>query len=818
VDSAEVDLAALLGRLTLEQKVRLLTGADFWSLPPEPAIGLRAVVLSDGPSGVRGRAWDERDTSASLPCGTAIAASWDDGLAERIGALLASQARGKGVDVVLAPTVNLHRSPLGGRHFECMSEDPLLTARIGTAYVRGLQAAGVAATAKHYVANDAETDRFSVDVRVDERTLREVYLAPFERMVTEGGAWLVMAAYNSVNGVTMTEHDLLIRPLKEDWGFDGVVVSDWTAARSTDGTGRAGLDLVMPGPHGPWGADLVEAVRAGRVPESAVDEKVRRLIRLAARVGALDGVAPAAPVPVPPPRPAVGTLLRRAAAAGMVLLSNVDNVLPLDPARLRRVAVLGPNAAPGRGQGGGSAGVLADYLISPLDGLRAALEPEVRVEYALGAAAGYGLEALTAAQVSHPDSGERGLRVRFCDREGTPLREEHRTGGRLIWLGDEILTRAATLEVAGRLRLDEGGPVRVGLAGIGAFRLTAGDRVLVDEVVMPEGTDLGAAFLNPPQRSAVLDLTAGEAVDLVLTYELVGLPAVTVLLGVERVPRPDEEELAAAVAVARAADAAIVVVGTSEREESEGVDRTGLALPGRQDDLVRAVAAANPRTLVVVNSGAPVALPWREEVAAVLLTWFPGQEFGNALADVLLGIVEPGGRLPTTWGATEAEVPVLATAPVDGRLDYAEGIHVGYRAWLRHRAAPAYWFGHGLGYTTWVFEAMRLREPAADGTGGGVRVRLRNTGGRLGREVVQAYLARPDSIVERPRQWLAGYTAVWAEPGETVEVEVALEPAAWRYWSAETGTWAVEPGEYVLAVGRSVVDLPLTGWISLTSD
>src|SRR3954462_12846588 len=284
--SADARAEEALGRLDLERKVRLLTGASQWRTHGEPLVGLRAMLLSDGPAGVRGEHWDERDTSASLPSPTALAASFDERLVERLGALLAAEARRKDVDVLLAPGVNLHRSPLGGRNFEYFSEDPLLSGRIGAAYVRGVQAGGVAATVKHYVANESETDRMTVDARVDERTLRELYLAPFEHILRTAGMWAVMAAYNSVNGTTMTESPLLSAPLEEEWGFDGLVMSDWTAARSTDAAGRAALDLAMPGPGGPWGDVLVEAVRAGRVPEAAIDAKVRRILRLAPRGGA----------------------------------------------------------------------------------------------------------------------------------------------------------------------------------------------------------------------------------------------------------------------------------------------------------------------------------------------------------------------------------------------------------------------------------------------------------------------------------------------------------------------------------------------------
>src|SRR3954463_78654 len=281
--------------LTLEQKVRLLTGADFWSLYPEPAVGLRRLVVSDGPAGGRGETWDERGTSAHVPSPTALAATWDETRIERLGRLLAAECRRKGVDVLLAPTINLHRTPYGGRHFECFSEDPLLTARIGAAYVGGLQEEGVAATVKHFVANDSETERFSLDARVAERALRELYLAPFEDIVATVHPWAVMAAYNGVNGATMTESPMLADVLKGEWDWDGLVMSDWYATRSTEPAGNAALDLAMPGPAGPWGDALVAAVREGRVGEAAIDDRIRRILRLAARVGALDGAEPSTP-------------------------------------------------------------------------------------------------------------------------------------------------------------------------------------------------------------------------------------------------------------------------------------------------------------------------------------------------------------------------------------------------------------------------------------------------------------------------------------------------------------------------------------------
>ncbi|WP_439331896.1 beta-glucosidase [Nonomuraea deserti] len=920
------------------------------------------MVLSDGPSGIRGVTWDERDPAVNLPSATALAATWDVATAHAYGAVLAAEARRKGAHVVLGPTINLHRSPLGGRHFEAYSEDPLLTADLAAAYVRGVQSLGVAATPKHYVGNDFETGRFTANVVVSERALRELYLAAFEKAVVEGRAWVVMSAYNAVNGATMTENPLLAEPLCGEWGFDGVVVSDWWAARSTVPAALARQDLAMPGPDGPWGDALVAAVRDGRVPEAAVDEKVRRLLRLAARVGALDTPTPAtgtrddlttAPdsatgardgsTPALDPAtgardgstpaldPATGTrdgrtpacgtstgappatapavsvedgavLARRVAADGMVLVRN-EGELPWPAPGPRSVAVIGHNALQFRSQGGGSATVTPPYVISPLDGLRAAL-PDAEITWTLGAVTQEGLAALPITRLTDPVSGEPGVRARFLDSGGRELLCENRRSSDLARLGGSRPAGTTSVEVTTRYLVRAPGTVRLGVAGAGFATLAVdGVRVLERELVH-EGEDFGGGLVSPPHASVTVELAAGEAR---LTARLDGVPrgnGLTLTLGEDLAPASptpgtagthdaatpetagtrtdtpaadatttnttntdptntdtvmmdaarasadvtttygasadatdtDEtsvnttgaggmdagevkavetdagemdagevEAVEAAVAAARRAEVAVVVVGTSPEIEREAADRATLALPGAQDRLVRAVAAANPRAVVVVNAGAPVLMPWRNEVAAVLLGWFGGQEFGDALADVLLGAAEPGGRLPTTWPGEEADVPVLETAPVDGVVAYDEGVHVGYRAWLRAGTEPAYAFGHGLGYTSW-----ELTDLAA--TPGEVSLTVRNTGGRAGKHVVQVYLSRESSAVDRPVRWLAGYAVVRAGAGQAERVTILLARRAFQHWD---GGWRTEPGEFTVHAGASVADLPLTARISV---
>ncbi|MEU3604729.1 glycoside hydrolase family 3 C-terminal domain-containing protein [Streptomyces sp. NPDC035033] len=805
----EAAVEAALAQLDLDTKAWLLGGRDMWSLPAVPEIGLAPIVMSDGPVGVRGVRWTADDPSVALPSPTALAAAWDPALARRAGRLLAQEARRKGVHVLLAPTVNLHRTPLGGRHFEAYSEDPYLTGAVGTGYVRGVQDGGVGTTVKHFVANDAETDRFTVDNKVAPRPLRELYLAPFEAIVAGARPWGVMTAYNRVNGVTMTEHRYLVEEvLRGEWGFDGFNVSDWMAARSTTGAVAGGLDVAMPGPHTVYGEALAAAVRAGEVEESAVDAAVRNVLRLAARVGALEG-APAAVAE--PPAPIDGdALAREIARRGFVLLRNENGALPLRPGT---VALSGAAARDARVLGGGSAQVFPEHVVSPLDGLTAAL-----AELPGGARLTYAVGADPSDELAPAGQGFT-LRAICRDADGEVLGEGTLPNGQVQWIGDDLpagVTRdaLASVEVTGVFTPRESGAHAFGTRGLGAFTLTVAGRELFDGVQeMGPETDPFEAFFGSPVERGTVELTAGETVEVSLKHTLAEefaapLPAVMFSF-VHLAPRRDPDELIAeAVEAARTADTAVVVVATTERVESEGFDRRDLALPGRQDDLVRAVAAANPNTVVVVNAGSPVELPWRDDVAAILLTWFPGQEGGAALADVLTGAEEPGGRLPTTWPAALADAPVTEVTPTDGELAYTEGLFIGYRAWDRAGAVPAYPFGHGLGYTTWSYERLEATPEA-------VTVRLTNTGDRPGRETVQLYLAPVADTVERPARWLAAFAGVEAAPGETVETTIPLPRRAFEIWDEEKHAWTPVPGRYEVHAAHSLADSRLAATVEL---
>ncbi|GAA2521429.1 beta-glucosidase family protein [Streptomyces longisporus] len=804
-DSArEAAVDAALGKLDLDAKARLLSGQDMWSLPALPEIGLKSLVMSDGPIGVRGVRWTADDPSVALPSPTALAATWDPQLARRAGTLLAQEARRKGVHVLLAPTVNLHRSPLGGRHFEAYSEDPYLTGLIGTGYVQGVQSGGVGTTVKHFVANDAETDRFTVNNLVSRRALRELYLAPFELIVENAHPWGIMTAYNTVNGTTMTEHRHLVNEvLRGEWGFDGYNVSDWMAARSTVGAIEGGLDVAMPGPQTVYGAPLAQAVRDGKVEEAVVDEAVRNVLRLAARVGALESAEPAVTA-LPEPVDGIA-LAREIARRAFVLVRNENNALPLKPGT---VALIGAAARDARVLGGGSATVFPARIVSPLDGLTAAL-PEGTLSYAVGA------DPTTELAVA--DKGFE-LRAVCRDADGNVIGTASAPSGQIQWMGSDLPEgvthdRLHTVELTGTFTPRETGLHTFGIKGTGHFTLTVDGTTYYDDLQGPaDDSDPFEAFFGAPVPRAQAELTAGRPVEVSLTYvyalpEDFPLKVVAFALAHLEPQRDGDELIAEAVEAARAADTAVVVVATTDRVESEGFDRKDLDLPGRQDDLVRAVAAANPNTVVVVNSGSPVELPWRDEVAAVLLSWFPGQEGGAALADVLTGAYEPGGRLPTTWGSL-SDAPVTQVVPERGELAYTEDVFIGYRAWEKQGRTPSYPFGHGLGYTDWTYESVEV-----DGTTATIRVR--NCGERAGREVVQVYLAPAEPGPDRPARRLAGFAGVEAAPGETAEAVIEIPRRAFEVWDEETNSWSFVKGSYEIQVSRSITDRRLTATINV---
>jgi len=796
------DVEVLLARLTLDEKAALTAGADFWTLVSIDRVGIPPVRVTDGPNGARGSALFGLggETAVCAPCGSALGATWDPALVERVGVMLGEEALTKACRVLLAPTVNLHRSPLAGRNFECPSEDPLLSGKTAAAFVRGVQSQGVVTTVKHFAGNDAEFERHTMNSVIDERALRELYLVPFELAVREGGALGVMTAYNRLNGPHCSEHqELLTRILRGEWGFEGFVLTDWLSAGSTGGSSSAGVDLEMPGPARFFGSFLADAVRAGEVEEATLDAQAGHLLRVFERVGALDDPADWTSTSID--RPEHRALAREAAASSMVLLRN-DGVLPFDATAIRTLAVLGPNAQRPQMMGGGSANLAPHYRISPLDALRARLGAGVDVRYERGVDIDR-----TAPSVDTSFAADF-----FAGRElAGPV-----VGGRTFSDGRLLLIDSAPEGVdiadfsfrgAANYTPDETGPHTVSLVQMGG-----GARVLVDGVVIIDGIadppGPGTEFfgMGSAEVEAVLELEVGRPVELVVEFvERDGFFLRGAKIGLRRPSPPDL--LDRAVAAAAAADAAVVVVGTNDDWESEGHDRATMDLPGRQDELVTRVIAAQPNTVVVVNTGAPVTMPWADDAPAIVQAWFGGQELANALADVITGDAEPAGRLPTTFPQLVEHNPSFGNFPGEnGEVRYGEGLLMGYRWYDARRLPTRFPFGHGLSYSTYAMGEPRVG--ADDGEHVTLHVPVTNTGTRRGAEVVQCYVAppRPTRLVRPPKE-LKAFAKVWLDPGESTTVTLALDQRAFSYWDPTQPGWRVDPGTYELCVGRSSADI-----------
>jgi len=799
----------LVARLTLDQKASLTAGHDLWSTVAVPEAGIPEVRVTDGPNGARGASvpGSAGATAVCVPCGAALGATWDLPLMERVGEMLGREARSKQCRVLLAPTVNIHRSPLAGRNFECYSEDPLLSGRIAAAFIRGVQSRDVATTVKHFVGNDAEFERMTISSVIDERTLREIYLLPFEIAVREGGSLGVMTSYNRVNGEYCTDRaDLLADVLRDEWGFEGFVITDWFAATDTVRSSMAGTDLEMPGPARAFGARLAERVRGGELDEAFVDAQVRRLLTVFERLGALDD---------PPPGPERSedlpehrALAREAATSSMVLLRN-DGLLPVDLGSLTSVAVVGPNADRAQIMGGGSASLSVHYRVTPLDAIRARLGADVTVTHERGCVIDRTVPPLAGASITRAD-GTAGLDVEFfvgTEAEGEAVHRGQLSSSRILLLGPppEVGTDAFSLVATGRYTPDETGTHTFTLIQAGRARLFVDGEIVIDGVEDPPGRGSDFFGFGSEEVEAPVELTAGRPVDVRIEYSSASSVGVHgVKIGCRPPIAPDL--LDRAVRAAADSDLAVVVVGTNDDWESEGHDRTELALPGDQDELVRRVVEANPNTVVVLNTGAPVALDWADDAPAVLQIWFGGQEMADALVDVLGGDADPGGRLPTTYPLALEDNPSYGNFPgADGEVRYEEGVFVGYRWYDTHDVPVRFPFGHGLSYTTFEVEVVDAPAEHRRSEVTGIALRVTNTGARSGSEVVQCYVAPASGDVDRPRKELKAFAKVALEPGASSTVVLHLDDRSFAHWDVASHEWRVDPGRYELHIGRSVV-------------
>ncbi len=809
-------VAQVMAKLTLDEKIALVHGAPGsryagW-VPAVPRLCIPALKLEDGPGGVA----DGMEGVTQLPAPVAVAASWDTSLAFRYGSVIAAEEWGKGANVNLGPTVNIVRDPRWGRAFEAYGEDPFLTGALAAAEIAGVQSGGVLAQVKHWVAYNQETFRNTPadDVIVDRRALRELYMPQFEAAIRPGphgpagaaGASSVMCAYSTVNGLWACE-DAWTQDsvLKGAWRFPGFITSDWGATHGTAAFADGGLDLQMPDTTF-FGAPLKAAVLAGRVPMSRLNDMVRRILTQEFRFHLFERAQPGGPDSVVTDS-AHAAFARSAAARGIVLLRNEGGLLPLDPARVRSIAVIGSDGGKdAMTGGGGSAYVSAPYVVTPFEGIEARAGGGIVVRYAQGDQPVNGALPAVPSSALAPASGTgHGLTAEFYNNmtlSGPPVLTRVDTA-----LGANWHDRPAGPGVnADKWSARWTGTITAPTTGEYTFSLTSddGSRLFVGGArVIDQWRDQG-----PTTQIARVALTAGRATPIEVDYyQNEGGDSVS--LG-WRAPSP-KSLLAEAVALAESSDVAIVFASDFE---SEGFDLENLDLPGAQSRLIGAVAAANHHTIVVLNTGSAVAMPWLDSVRAVVEAWYPGQEFGHALAAVLFGDVNPAAKLPVTFPKSLADVPAATPAQwpgVDGKVSYAEGLLVGYRWYDAKRIAPLFPFGFGLSYTTFRFE--RIHVVRGRGRTVTVSANVTNTGRRAGADVVQLYVGMPAATGEPPWQ-LKGFRTVRLAPGQTRRVTFSLGAAAFAHWDTAAHRWTVSAGRYRIGVGDSSANLPLTAEVS----
>ncbi|QOS76984.1 glycoside hydrolase family 3 C-terminal domain-containing protein [Paenibacillus sp. JNUCC31] len=852
--SAEERTALLLKAMTLEEKVGFVTGKvnnyyGFYNDGLE-RLGIPALQMADGPAGVRVANPDVQDKkSTALPAPIALAASWDTDLAKKYGDLIGQEAHDTTHNVVLGPGLDIARTPWGSRNFESLGEDPLLASGMGAAYVNGIQSNPVIATAKHYILNNQETERFTTNATASERAIQEVYARPFQAMVEKANLGSAMCSFNQVNGTYACENKkMLTDVLKNQFGFEGFVMSDYGANFSTAASANAGLDLETPGePYGKWGSKLLEAVNKGEVSEQTIDEKVRRILLQMFEKGLFDNPVTNTQINAK----ADGAKAREFAEKSMVLLQNNDNMLPLSSKNVKSIAVIGPDADNASAAGGGSSMVNPTYTVSPLQGIRNRAGNGVDVKYAAGTdpiSAGDAFNGPSAvpstllspanAEKSEQNYGtekaEYGLHAEYWtnkDMEGNPelVRTDNQVNMNLGFYNYEgFNAQSSKLPVTptkfnskmsarwtGSITAPKTGEYKLSLTSLGSAKLYVDDQLLVDN----QGENLSTTKKE-------ITLEEGKSHNIRIEYRT-DFPVQSshdmgaqVRFGWEAPEDAVDAKMQKAVDLAKKSDVAVVVTRTYD---SEGyVDRSDLELPNNQEQLIREVAAANPKTIVVQMSGRAVEMDsWQKEVPSIVQAWYAGQEQGNAVARVLFGDVNPSGKLPVTFPSDDSQTPVSTAEQfpgVNGVGNYSEGIFVGYKGYDKEGMTPAFAFGHGLSYTNFDYRNLHVKNTGkGDKATVEVSLNLRNTGKVTGAEVVQVYVGNLPTKVETPEKQLAGWAKVDLKAGKQQRVNIQLDRSALSYWDETSHKWVMPKGKVQVYVGSASDDIRLTGSVNIGS-
>lgn len=797
--TADARAEDLLSRMTLEEKIDYIGGFKGFYIRGIERLDLPEIKLTDGPVGTH-----KDGRSTAYPAGVLSASTWNRELVYRLGEQLGRDSRARGVHILLGPGMNILRSPLCGRNFEYFTEDPYLNSRIAVQYVKGLQDQNVVATLKHYAANNQEWDRNNVSSDIDERTLHEIYLPAFKAAIQEAGAGAVMDSYNPVNGEHATQNGYLNNTVLRDmWGFDGIVMSDWSATYDAVAAANGGLDLEMPRAKWMNREQLIPAIRDGLVSESTIDEKVRRILRIIFRFGFFDNPQTDSSIPLDNPQGAETAL--DLAREGIVLLKNDGGLLPFDKLKVKSVALIGPNAG-AYISGGGSSYTFPFHCVSVLDGLK---KTGVEVMYAPGVPT---LVETVAKSVFYTEAGssERGLKAEYYPNPRLKGEPEKVQTDSIVNIGngwhiaDErkgIPYDHCSVRWSGVIRPEKTASYRFVVRGFDGFRLKVGEKMVINE-----WRDQGITT-----REAVLSLEKGREYSVVLEY-FANVHPVDIAFGW----REDRLLFDEAVEIARRADVAVVNVGFNESSERESNDRT-FELPQYQDSLVQCIAEANPKTVVLMNSGAGVDMTgWIDKVPSLLQLWYAGQEGGTAVAEILFGKTNPSGKLPVTFDRKwedNAAAPYYYDPDGDKRVAYGEGIFTGYRHYDLNKKKPLFPFGYGLSYTSFEYSALKVAKVGSHSIK--VSFDVTNAGDCDGAEIAQIYVAPIHPAVERPVKELKGFDKKFIRKGETVRMEILLDESAFSYYDVNQHGFRCDAGKYRIMVGSSSDNILLTKTIRL---
>lgn len=811
--SADVEARAnsLLKKLTLEEKIDLIGGVDDFYIRANEKIGFPRLKMADGPVGVRNYG------PSTVFGGIGLAATWDPELATRIGETIGRDARARGVHFMLGPGVNIYRAPLNGRNFEYFGEDPFLASRTAVAYIKGMQSQGVSSTIKHFMGNNSEFDRHNSESIIDERTMREIYLPVFEAAVKEAHVGSVMDSYNLINGLHTSQNGYLNKDiLKKEWGFTGILMSDWDSVYDAVAAANAGLDLEMPSGKFMNRATLLPAIKAGSLSEATIDDKIRRILRTAIQFGWLD--RDQTDLSTPLLNPAGKQAVLEAARAGMVLLKNDGNLLPLEKGSIKSIAVIGPDAYPAQPGGGGSGEAKPFTQVSYLEGIAHYLSGSAKVYYAPGIPT---LEEIAKQTefTTEAANGKKGLKAEFfnnMDLVGAPaIVRDYKYVHYVPARGDDGADGPISIRWTGYFTPSAPGEFLAFAQGPGE---NGGYRLYIDKKLVIDDWTQWYAFVS----QAPVTLTAGPH-QIELDYRAnKGWGKTTANLGIVR---PDTLVSPEAKALAARADAVIVAVGFDADNEGESGDRM-FRLPPGQDELIKQIAAVNKNTIAVITSGGGVDMSaWVDQVPALLEAWYPGQEGGTALAQLLFGDFNPSGRLPISierrWEDNAAHDTYHPKAGTK-KVEYTEGVFIGYRHFDKSTTKPLFPFGYGLSYTTFAYKNLKITPPSSDQDKDkdkdqlvSVTFDVTNTGARAGADVAEVFVGDRHAPVPRPVKELKGFTKVNLNPGETKTVTVTLDRRAFSYYDVGKHDWTVAPGDFDLVVARSAANIELTGKVTL---